>query len=193
VLLNTQRKEWMQESWKTEQRRRGFTLIEIIITVAIAAIVLATAAPAFAALLDKQRLIGAASRLGEDIRFARAEAARRGVSVRLSVHGTHSGCYLLHTGTTAACNCTDDGIATCSGGAEALKTVGLGSDSGLRLSSSVISTVFDSLHGTNSPAATLTVTANSGRSIRQVISIMGRVRTCSPSTAAPAVPGYAIC
>ena len=184
----------MQSTRHAARHRRGFTLIEIIIALAVAAIVLATAAPAFGALIEKKRLDGAASRLVADVQFARAEAARRHESVFLSLHGTQSGCYLLHTGALADCNCTDDGSEICNGGAQALKTVGLGLTA-LRLATPGKSTyiAFDPVHGTSSPTNTLILTASSGRSIRVVVSLMGRVRTCSPNTSAPAVPGYAIC
>jgi type IV fimbrial biogenesis protein FimT len=50
--------------------------------------------------------------------------------------------------------------------------------------------LFDPLHGTSSPTATLRVLGMNGRAVHHVINLMGRVRSCSPSTT---VPGYPAC
>ena len=52
------------------------------------------------------------------------------------------------------------------------------------------SVLFDPLHGTASPTATVRVTGLSGRAIHHVVNVMGRVRSCSPLGA---VPGYRVC
>lgn len=59
----------------------GFTLVELMVTVAIVAILLSLAAPSFSSLLADQRLSGAANALLSDIGYARSEALKRGVNV----------------------------------------------------------------------------------------------------------------
>ncbi|OYU94981.1 MAG: hypothetical protein CFE45_19905, partial [Burkholderiales bacterium PBB5] len=46
------------------------------------------------------------------------------------------------------------------------------------------SLIFDASKGTVTPTATLVVADRDGRSVRQVINIMGRLRACSPTGAA---------
>jgi type IV fimbrial biogenesis protein FimT len=58
-------------------RQIGFTLIELLIVVAIAAILLALAAPNFRDMLVKRSVQAAAETLASDMRFARSEALKR--------------------------------------------------------------------------------------------------------------------
>jgi prepilin-type N-terminal cleavage/methylation domain-containing protein len=53
-----------------ERRQHGLTLLELAVVVAITAIVAATAAPSFTALIDARRLDSAATRLAADINVA---------------------------------------------------------------------------------------------------------------------------
>lgn len=57
--------------------RRGFTLTELMVVVAIVAILSAMAAPSFQAFVAKQRTKGAASALNEAAWLARSEALKR--------------------------------------------------------------------------------------------------------------------
>ena len=58
-------------------RQYGFTLIEMLIVVAIAAILLALAAPSFREMLVKRSVQAAGETLASDMRFARSEALKR--------------------------------------------------------------------------------------------------------------------
>jgi type IV fimbrial biogenesis protein FimT len=60
---------------------RGFTLVELMITVAVFAIVAAIAAPAMQAMVAASRLNGATSELVTTLQLARSEAIRRNASV----------------------------------------------------------------------------------------------------------------
>jgi type IV fimbrial biogenesis protein FimT len=179
---------------RTAARLRGVSLIEASIVMAIAAITLATAAPGFQGFIEKQRLHGAAAQLASDLHFARAEAVMRNTPLRFTLHQAAWGsCYVIHTGAAQDCRCeTAASAATCTGEAEALKTVQWTSDQGISLQSAVRSLLFDPLHGTSTPAGTLKVVAASGRAVHHVVNVMGRVRTCSPQGAAT-VAGYRSC
>ena len=61
--------------------RKGFTLIELMVTIAIAAILLALAAPAFQGLLVSNRITAQTNDLVSDLAFARSEAIKRGVTI----------------------------------------------------------------------------------------------------------------
>lgn len=59
----------------------GFTLMEFMVTTAIAAILLATAAPSFRTSILNNRVITESNKLVSDIALARSEAMKRGVQV----------------------------------------------------------------------------------------------------------------
>ena len=54
----------------------------------------------------------------------------------------------------------------------------------------VASILFDPVHGTSTPAGTVRVIGSTGRELRHVVNVMGRVRTCSPQGG---VSGYRAC
>ncbi len=65
------------------QRCTGFTLIEMMVTIALAVILLAIAAPQFQDLIRSNRITTETNRLLADIRLARSEAMKRGRRVVL--------------------------------------------------------------------------------------------------------------
>ncbi len=179
---------------RTLRARRGVTLVETSVIVAIIAITASAAGPGFQGFIEKQRLDGVATQLVTDIQFVRSEAVLRNVGLRLSFHDHAWGsCYVVHSGTVDQCVCHASGPAQCSGDAQPLKTVLLPAADRMAVQANVASILFDPLHGTSTPAGTVKVVAACGRAIHHVVNIMGRVRSCSPQLVAPAVPGYRVC
>ncbi len=70
--------------------RAGFTLVELMVVVAVVGILAVVAAPGMAALLNANRLSGAAGELTAALQIARSEAIRRNarVTVCASTNGT---------------------------------------------------------------------------------------------------------
>ena len=66
-----------------KHRQTGFTLVELMITVALLGILLAAAAPNFDSALNSSRLAGVANELTGAVNVARAEAIRRNQRVAL--------------------------------------------------------------------------------------------------------------
>lgn len=68
----------------TQRRTAGFTLTELVITVAIAAILAALAAPSFSSLIASQRMKNVATDIYLALAKARSEAIKRDTNVTLS-------------------------------------------------------------------------------------------------------------
>ena len=172
-------------------RQRGVTLIEAATVLAVIAVVAGTAAPSLRAVIDARRLDAAATQLATDIRYVRTEAIARNEALRLSIRPVAGGsCYVVHTGAADACTCPATGAASCTGGADVLRTVVLPATARVTLQSNLGSMLFDPVHGTSTPTGTLRLIGAGDRAIHHIVNVMGRVRSCSP---AGAVPGYRAC
>jgi prepilin-type N-terminal cleavage/methylation domain-containing protein len=87
----------------------GFTIVELMVVVAIVAVVLVLAAPSFRDMMELRRLRGTGDQLITDLQFARSEAVSRQELVGFSFAAdTTTGltCYTVHTcGNVAAAAC----------------------------------------------------------------------------------------
>lgn len=160
---------------------RGFTLIEMVATVAVAGIVMTAAAPSLGGWVDQQRLKGVAGELASDLQYARSEAVLRNQGVRVSFLGDLNAatCYVVHTGPADSCRCDAAGAPACEGGSQPLKSVALAAPARVALHSNVRSVLFSPEHGTASPAASLRLAGAQGRTVQHTVNVMGRVRSCS--------------
>lgn len=79
--------------------RAGFTLIELMIVLAVMAVLLLVVAPSFREMLEVQRVKGVSDAFITDVQFARSEAASRQERVGISFKpGTATlSCYIVHT------------------------------------------------------------------------------------------------
>lgn len=162
---------------------RGLTLVEAAAAVATAAIALTSTLPGFKELRQRRQLEGAAAQLSSDLLHARTLSVTNGLSIRFTTHQSTEGtCYVVHTGTPGSCSCNSAGVAHCAPGSETLRVVGFGSGQPLRFTSNTQVMTFDSTRGTVTPTATMTLSTPSGAAISKVISLVGRVRTCSPNS-----------
>ena len=67
------------------RRTHGFTLVEVVITMAVAAILLSLAVPSFRYVTNSNRIAGESNGLVGDLQFARAEAIKEGRTVTVCV------------------------------------------------------------------------------------------------------------
>lgn len=172
-------------------KQRGVTWIETCVVLVILGVVTAQAAPSMGSLIDARRLEGSAVQFATDVQYARSEAIARNQPVRITLQNSAQGsCYVLHTGPSAQCACNNSAPAACVGEAREIRTVVLPADRGVTFTASTASVAFDPLHGTSTPTATFRVLGRQGRTIHQVINVMGRVRSCTPTGG---VPGYPNC
>lgn len=153
---------------------RGITLIEVLVGIAILAILLATAVPPFVQTIARMRLEGAVNGLAIDLQYARSEAIRRRTPATLAMDAGNASYTLSY-------------LDAASGNQVTLKTVSLPTDVTLTATGSV---VFDSLRGV---AAAQTFTGSSSRTSAQLqvqMNALGRLQTCTPSGS---FKGYPTC
>ena len=132
---------------------RGMSLVELLCSVAIMAILLGGVLPMFIELRASQALQATAALLETDLQYARSLATLGGGTVRLSTQALASGgsCYAVHTGPAQACRCSGDGQARCDAGATLLRLADQGGPSGITLGPVARSILFDGGKGTVTP------------------------------------------
>jgi prepilin-type N-terminal cleavage/methylation domain-containing protein len=161
------------------QKESGFTLIEMMVTVAVAAILLTVAIPSFTQMIDKKRLESAAENLYADLQFARSEAIKRNKTIRVSFYANGSTwCYGLTENADCDCGGTDpekpceiDGVQ---------KMVSSDEFKDISITSTASSFSFSPLRGTVGNDSTEFQSANN-KKLQVKVSTFGRVRLCSPS------------
>lgn len=186
----------------------GFTLIELIIVVAIMAVLVALVAPSFSNTIALQRLRGTHDQLATDVQFARTEAARLATPVHLRIQpktASTAACYILFSDSqvgrtlmgfsfSTPCDCTQPAGSRCpaSGTTAELKTVTLEPYTGLDLAAINLSQVgFDPTTGRmltrttdlapSPPEFIVDTSLDPARRLRLWVSFTGRVRVCAPT------------
>ena len=87
---------------QSTQSQNGFTLIELVVALAILAIILAAAIPMFSNITGSNRAHAAAERLMQDIQWAQGEAVRSNAAYTLTLNGADCGnsYWSIHQGAT---------------------------------------------------------------------------------------------
>lgn len=159
-------------------QHRGLTLLELVIGLAVLALVASLALPSFAGIAGRSKLKAAAAALAADLAEARFEAAKRGAS--LHVESTTGTDWCWAVATAPGCSCNER--QSCQ-----LKTVQAADHAGIRL-----------LQGANThlestgraAAASALFQSKQGEQLRVDVSPLGRASICAP---AGKLPGYADC
>lgn len=91
------------------RKQTGFTLMELMIVIAILGILTAIALPSFQSIIEKRRLVGATDNLFASLQYARSEAIKQNQPIRFQFN-TASWCFGIDD-TGSDCDCTTP--ATC--------------------------------------------------------------------------------
>jgi type IV fimbrial biogenesis protein FimT len=170
--------------------QRGWTLVEGCAGLAVAAILAGSAVSSFSGVINRKKLEVKSGQLLADLHYLRSEVVSRNEGLRISFGQDDGGsCYVLHSGSADQCQCSSSGQASCQDpNSRVLKSVAMPQQNGITITHNVASIHFDPRLGTSSPAGTVRMVDKQGRSIHHVVSIRGRVRTCSVRATLPNVP-----
>lgn len=98
------------------RRQHAFTLVELIVAVAVAAILLTIGVPSFRDFILRQRLKSVQAQLVTDLQYARSEAAARNILVWVDFQSdTSQTCYTIYASVAsdADCSCVKGSGSAC--------------------------------------------------------------------------------
>ena len=152
----------MQTQTRHPAAQHGFTLIELMVVVAILVVVLGVVAPGFRTFLDGQQVKSMAYDLTTDLLLARSEALKRNASVSIARNGSS-----WNDGWATAAAATNDRISTRNASAFAVAVSG-----------APASITFDVNGRVSSPTAEVRITLTSSGASRCVeLGLSGRARS----------------
>lgn len=165
-------------------RQRGFSLIELMVTVTLLSILMLLAFPAFSEWIQNSRIRTAAEAVQNGLQLARAEAVKRNARVEFALTGTTSGWTVRSPpGGTAiqqrASNQGSANVVTTTGPAGATKVIfdGLGRANTTNADGTGI------LRTINLDVPVAVLAAARSRDLRITIGVDGAIRMCDPNVA----------
>lgn len=165
---------------------RGFTLVELMVVVAVLAALMSIGAPSFMEWIQNSRIRSAAESLQNGLQIARAEAVRRNTNVEFVLQGTKGAWTVrLQQGATFVQGSSAEGganvtVASTPAGATTLTYNGMGRVSTGNADGSAPITQL----AVDLPAAVLP--AAKTRDLRVTVGIGGEIRMCDPDAGLPA-------
>jgi type IV fimbrial biogenesis protein FimT len=151
-------------------QHHGFTLLELMIVVAIVGVLAVIAAPSFNDAMDERKLSAAVETIYSDIRYARSESIKRSIDVTVTFSGTVGSGTAIDPWTTWQYVIADGGGA--------IKTVLSTQFSVASVATTFASNIitFDFVRGT-AIAGTVTITSDNGSTGTVTVSTIGRIKS----------------
>jgi len=156
----------------------GLTLIELMVAIAMVAVLASLAIPSFGAQLARIHLKAAAERIAADLADARFEASRRGAPVHVHFETGAPWCYSVATADPCACGSTQACQIRRAQGSDH-KGVVLERASDLH---------FDPVNGTADAVAAATLRNAQGETLRVDLTRLGRAKVCAPESTSLSYP-----
>lgn len=160
---------------------RGLTLVDSLMALLIVVGLIGASLYWLSQVTQRHATEAVAALLETDLRHARSQALAIDAPVRfeLQTRPDGSSCYMTHTGQAGACQCATAAAAICRPGVRLIQAAEQPLNRRVRIVHSGRALTFDPGKGTVTPTATFVVRGADGGEIRQVINLMGRVRSCS--------------
>ena len=170
------------------QKKRGFSLVELIIVIAIFAVLSAFAIPSYTQMVQNNRIKTAVESVQNGLQVARAEAVKRNAPVQFDLRGSDSAWTVcVVPAVPGACPNPDNANTIQS------RSVGEGSSADIDVvTSNAGPFVFNGLGTLTSPAAAASglisidvdnsaMTVSDSRELRIVLGAGGTIKTCDPA------------
>lgn len=156
--------------------RNGFSLIEMLIAIAVVAIIIAIGLPSFKAMFDANKLKGGSDALYFMLSLAKTESIKRNANIYLTVKSGDNWCVGITTDVGLACDCNTKGSCD-------VASVSTQDFTSLTLTSAIPTSAspatFDSVRGAFTPADKLfTLESESNSSVQLSINMLGTVKMC---------------
>ncbi|MDD5461228.1 MAG: GspH/FimT family pseudopilin [Methylococcales bacterium] len=171
------------------QRDSGFTLLEVMIVIAIIGIIAAMAVPSYQDMIERNRLKQVAEALKLDLQFARTEAIKRSQNVLVTRTPGSAGAWCYGLSTKASCSCAQV-TKTATDYCEIKRVSGIDFNTTNMGAAVGNNSTFSFRRGTIG-ADSVTFSTNN-YTARVVFSDVGRVRICTPSGSA-GISNYPAC
>jgi prepilin-type N-terminal cleavage/methylation domain-containing protein len=163
-------------------KNKGFTLVELLIVVAVVAVIATLAVPSYRDSLQRHELISAVEGVYSYVQYARSESIANNEDIYIAFKGTGATGWCLGISDLAACDCAAS-LAACTINSEQARSVDGSNYPNVTLTTSfgAHDSGFNAPRMTAMENGTITVTHSGVASAGVVISTIGRVRVCSDS------------
>jgi prepilin-type N-terminal cleavage/methylation domain-containing protein len=167
---------------RTRPSPAGFTLLELAIALAIAALLATLGTPAYSDMVARHRLQAVVENLRADIALARREAGARAQTVRIGFVPGADWCYVLTTGPTTDCH----GVANTD--SATIKRVRGGDSPGVRLVLAQTMLLDSRNGGAQGTEALARFALADGRELQLHLGPLGLASICASGTPIAKVP-----